>query len=112
MASDRTLGDRSWYETPTREGNVIYVTKDPVLPDEYARAATANEKRAAYCHCRLLAESIQAGLTMSATYCYCGAGWYQQLWAGIMGRPVRVELLKSILQGDDRCTFAIQLINP
>lgn len=61
------------------------------------------------CHCRLLAESIQTGLTLSRTYCYCGAGWYQQLWDGIMGGPVRVELLKSILQGDDRCSFAIHL---
>jgi predicted hydrocarbon binding protein len=46
---------------------------------------------------------------MSRTYCYCGAGWYQQLWDGIMGQPVRVEVLKSILQGDDRCSFAIHL---
>ena len=46
---------------------------------------------------------------MSRTYCYCGAGWYQQLWDGIMGQPVRVEVLKSILQVDDRCSFAIHL---
>jgi effector-binding domain-containing protein len=109
MRADRTLGDRSWYEAPTREGNVIYVTKDPVLPEEYQKATTENEKRAAYCHCRVLADAIRAGMTISKTYCYCGAGWYQQLWEGILGKPVRIEVVKSILQGDDRCSFAIHL---
>jgi len=109
MRADRTLGDRSWYEAPTREGNVIYVTKDPVLPEEYQQATTENEKRAAYCHCRVLAQAIRDGMTISKTYCYCGAGWYQQLWEGILGKPVRIEVVKSILQGDDRCSFAIHL---
>ena len=109
MRADRTLGDRSWYEAPIREGNIIYVTKDPVLPEEYQQATTENEKRAAYCHCRLLAEAIRCGMTISGTYCYCGAGWYKQLWEGILGQPVRVDVLKSVLQGDDRCSFAIHL---
>jgi DNA gyrase inhibitor GyrI len=109
MRADSTLGDRSWYETPTRKGNVIYVTKDPVLPEEHQKATTENEKRAAYCHCRVLADAIRAGMTISKTYCYCGAGWYQQLWEGILNRPVRIEVVKSILQGDDRCSFAIHL---
>jgi predicted hydrocarbon binding protein len=56
-----------------------------------------------------LREAIRAGMTMSGTYCYCGAGWYKQLWEGILGQPVRIEVLKSVLQGDDRCTFAIHL---
>lgn len=109
MRADRTLGDRSWYEAPTRVGNVVYVTKDPVLPEEYQKATTENQKRAAYCHCRVLADAIRAGITISKTYCYCGAGWYQQLWEGILGKPVRIEVVKSVLQGDDRCSFAIHL---
>lgn len=109
MRADRTLGETSWYEAPTREGNVIYVTKDPVLPEEYQKASTPNEKRAAYCHCRVLAEAIRAGMTMSRTYCYCGAGWYKQLWEGILGEPVRVDVLESVLQGGERCSFAIHL---
>jgi hypothetical protein len=109
MAADRTLGDLSWYETPVREGDVIYVSKDPALPDQYREAITQDEKRAAYCHCGLLREAIRAGLTMSGTYCYCGAGWYKQLWQGILEQPVQIDVLESILQGDDRCSFAIHL---
>ena len=109
MRADRTLGDLSWYEAPVREGNVIHVTKDPYSPQEFQKATNENEKRAAYCHCGRLREAIRAGMTMSRTYCYCGAGWYKQLWEGILGQPVRVEVLKSVLQGDDRCSFAIYL---
>ena len=109
MRADRTLGDLSWYEVPIREGNFIHVTKDPYSPEEYQKATDENEKRAAYCHCGRLREAIRTGMTMSRTYCYCGAGWYKQLWEGILGQPVRVEVVKSVLQGDDRCSFTIQL---
>jgi effector-binding domain-containing protein len=109
MRADRTLGDLSWYEVPVREGNFIHVTKDPYSPEEYQKATDENEKRAAYCHCGRLREAIRTGMTMSRTYCYCGAGWYKQLWEGILGQPVRVEVVKSVLQGDDRCSFTIQL---
>jgi effector-binding domain-containing protein len=109
MRADRTLGDLSWYEAPVREGNVIHVTKDPYSPEEYQKATSENGKRAAYCHCGRLREAIRTGMTMSRTYCYCGAGWYKQLWEGILGQPVRIEVVKSVLQGDDRCSFAIHL---
>ena len=48
-------------------------------------------------------------MTLSDTHCFCGSGWYDQLWEGILGRPVDVEVLQSILKGDDCCTFAIHL---
>ncbi|MGD8462885.1 MAG: hypothetical protein PVI09_03375 [Anaerolineae bacterium] len=109
MRADRTLGDLSWYEAPIREGNIIHVTKDPVLPERYSAAATKEERRAAYCHCGVLREALARGLTMPGTYCDCGAGWYRQLWEGILERPVRVDVLRSVVQGDDRCSFAIHL---
>lgn len=109
MRADRTLGDLSWYEAPVRKGNVIWVTKDPFDPEKHRQATDTNEKRAAYCHCGVLKETLLEGVTMSRTYCYCGAGWYQQTWEGILQRPVRIEVVRSVLQGDDDCTFAIHL---
>jgi hypothetical protein len=109
MRADRTLGDLSWYEAPVREGNVITVTKDPFDREKYRQAAGENERRAAYCHCGLMQEAIREGVTMSRTYCYCGAGWYEQTWEGILKKPVRVEVVRSVLQGDDDCTFKIHL---
>jgi predicted hydrocarbon binding protein len=49
------------------------------------------------------------GQGMPTTFCYCGAGWYRQQWEGAMGRPVTVEIVKSVLRGDDACQFAIYL---
>jgi predicted hydrocarbon binding protein len=46
---------------------------------------------------------------MSITFCFCGAGWFRQQWEGAIGKPVRIEVVKSVLKGDDVCQFAIHL---
>jgi predicted hydrocarbon binding protein len=42
-------------------------------------------------------------------YCYCGAGFYKGIWEEILGEPVEVEVLESVLQGGDVCRIAIHL---
>jgi effector-binding domain-containing protein len=109
MRADRTLGHLSWYEQPIRSGNVIHVSKDPVDPEAYEKATDSCERRSRYCHCSLMRDLIRSGQTVSGTYCHCGAGWYHQLWEGILGEPVEIDVIESVLQGDDRCSFAIHL---
>ncbi|MBN1139536.1 MAG: hypothetical protein JXM73_23370 [Anaerolineae bacterium] len=46
---------------------------------------------------------------LSATYCLCSCGWYQQLFETLLDRPVEVELLGSIAHGDERCRFLIHI---
>ncbi len=43
----------------------------------------------------------------SDTYCHCSAGWYQSLFEAAFGKPVKVKLKQSIIQGADRCEFEI-----
>jgi effector-binding domain-containing protein len=109
MRLDQTVTGQSWYESPVRVGGIIYVTKDPVDQEGWKAAADAAARKAAYCHCSLVAHARAAGEALSPTHCFCGSGWYDQLWEGILGRPVAVEVLQSILMGDDCCTFAIHL---
>jgi effector-binding domain-containing protein len=109
MHKDRSWGGVSFYAAPRREGNTIYITKVPYDPMRCQEATDAGEKRAYYCHCGLVRAAIRANETISRTYCYCGAGWSKQLWEGILEKPVRVEVLQSVLQGDDCCSFAIHL---
>jgi hypothetical protein len=45
----------------------------------------------------------------SETYCQCSCGWYQQLFEILLEKPVAVELLGSIIQGDARCEFLIHV---
>ncbi|MFH1329778.1 MAG: hypothetical protein ABIJ48_03870 [Actinomycetota bacterium] len=109
MRLDQTVQGQSWYESPVRVGDTIYVTKDPVDQEGWKAAPDAVARQAAYCHCSLVAHARRSGVTLSASHCFCGSGWYDQLWEGILGRPVSVEVLQSILKGDDCCTFAIHL---
>jgi effector-binding domain-containing protein len=99
--------DPGWGEPPRREGNVIYCSKKPRDPRAYEKAESALEKGKAYCFCPLVREHLAEG--MPVTFCYCGAGWYRQQWEGAIGKPVRVEIVRSLLKGDDLCEFAIRL---
>jgi len=99
--------DYTWYENPVRKGNIIYVTKVPVNLEGYEKAKTLEEKKKNYCHCRFINENLDKGI--SPTFCYCGTGWYRQQWEGILGKPIKIKVLKSLLKGDENCEVAIQL---
>lgn len=110
MHKDRSWGGLSYYEYPTREGNTIYVTKIPFNPKKYDQSTDETEKKYHYCHCGLVKASIKAPeIKISPSFCYCGAGWYKTLWEGVLDKPVQIEMLKSVIQGDDCCTFAVHL---
>jgi len=98
--------DPAWYEDPTRAGNIIHVTKVPRDPEGLEAAADEAEKKRHYCHCAVVRDNPNE---IPPTFCYCGAGWYRQIWEGILAEPVRVEILKSLTKGDDTCQFAIYL---
>jgi effector-binding domain-containing protein len=103
MASDPGWGEKGAH----RDDHILYHTKNPADPEGYESAKTAGEKRAAYCFCPIIRARLDAG--MPVTYCYCGAGWYRQQWETATGMPVRVEVIRSVLKGDDVCSFAVHL---
>lgn len=93
-----------------REGNVVYETKIPFMTPQYLAADDPVMKRYFYCHCPWAREAIKNGDTpLTATFCQCSAGFHKKPWEVALGRPVRAEVLESILKGDDRCRFAIHL---
>ncbi|UCE09653.1 MAG: hypothetical protein JSW61_11855 [Candidatus Thorarchaeota archaeon] len=106
MRKDKSWGGGSFYDYPTREGNIVYVTKVPYDPKAFEKATTDEERRLAYCHCSLVKRSKEQ---ISPTFCCCSGGWVKQLWEGILEQPVEVELTESLLKGDDRCTHAVHL---
>jgi hypothetical protein len=102
--------DEFWYEKPVRRGNVIYMRKNPFNPEEYASALTPAERRKAYCHCPFVHPFLdEIPSQLSPTFCFCGAGWYRQLWEGILGQPVKIEHVETLLRGNDNCTLTIEL---
>jgi predicted hydrocarbon binding protein len=60
----------------------------------------------ASCPCPLV---NAAQVPISATYCECSCGWYQELFETFLGRPVQVELVDSIAHGAESCSFVIRM---
>ncbi len=100
--------DPEKHTRPRREGDVIYEAKDPGDAEAFAAAQTPEERRVAYCHCPLARAGV-ATTPQPEPYCCCGGGWYGRIWEFIVERPVRVEVVRSVMRGDDDCTFAIHL---
>ena len=42
-------------------------------------------------------------------YCNCSVGWIREVFEQAMGRPVKVERVKTVVSGDDECRFRVVL---
>jgi hypothetical protein len=42
-------------------------------------------------------------------FCNCSGGYYKNYWEAVLGQPVKVDLLESVIQGDHVCKFALHL---
>lgn len=98
-----------WGVAGMLKGNTIIATKMPFEFRKYFEAASPEEKRYRFCHCQTIRGIIMKGEIFPVTYCYCGAGFYKGIWEHILQRPVKVEVLESVLKGDDVCRIAIHL---
>jgi hypothetical protein len=70
-----------------REGEVIYAS--------YER-----------CYCGSVSKTR---IPISTIYCQCSCGWYKKLYETILDKPVKVELVDSIIHGADSCQFIIHI---
>jgi uncharacterized protein DUF6144 len=59
------------------------------------------------CFCGQVKKSAQ--LFKSNTYCQCSVEFNKQFFEAAFEKPVEVELLQSILNGDDYCEFKIKI---
>jgi hypothetical protein len=102
---------RGWGLAGRLVGDTIIATKIPTSGYllEYLQELDRDRRRALYCHCPRVRSAVADGQQLSKTYCYCGAGYYQNLWETILDQPVKVEVVSSVLSGDDTCTVAIHL---
>jgi effector-binding domain-containing protein len=102
--------DPAWYEDPIRKGNVIHMTKVPYDPTGYKEGDTPAERRNAYCHCRFVRPYLdRVPSKLSPTFCWCGSGWYRRLWEGVLGLPVRIGHVETLVTGANQCTLTVTL---
>ena len=111
MAVDAVISfmdtDPGWGVGCKRDGFTIISSKKPSDPKAHAEALTDMERKRATCYCPLVRTKLDQG--MPVDFCKCGSGWFRQQWEGATGKPVMVEVLKSVLRGDEYCEFAIHL---
>ena len=102
---------RGWGSAGIKQGNTIIATKIPKSGYliEYTKETDPEKQRQYYCHCPRIRDVLKTSETLSPTYCYCGAGFYKGLWEEILQQPVRVQVLESVLQGDQVCKIAVHL---
>jgi hypothetical protein len=107
----KTILDQGWGLAGRREGNTIIATKIPKSDylREYFEEEDPIEKRRLYCHCPRVRDEVGSDPKLPMEYCYCGAGFYKGIWQEILGQPVKVEMLESVMGGDEVCKIAIHL---
>jgi len=93
-----------------RRENTIYHTKIPYMVQEYLEATDERMKRYYACHCAWARESIlDNDVDVSASFCHCSGGFTKMPWEAALDQPLEYEMVKSVLKGDDECSFIIQL---
>jgi hypothetical protein len=93
-----------------RDGNILYVSKIPYNAKQYLTETDPTLKRYYACHCPWAREAIKNGeVPLNAVFCNCSGGFHKKPWEIIFGQPLQVAVLESVLKGDLRCRFAIQL---
>ncbi len=94
-----------------REGNIIYVSKLPYQMREFLDADGDKMKRFFICYCPWVRGALKNGTEkeISKDFCHCSAGWYKLYWDQIFEQSIAVEPIKTALNGDLECKFAIHL---
>jgi len=108
----KTIIERGWGAAGVRKGNTIIATKIPksAYIKDYFNATNPDDKRALYCHCPRVRDVLKMPIeNLPEIYCYCGAGFYKDIWETILQKPVKVEVLETVMKGDDVCKIAIHL---
>jgi hypothetical protein len=78
---------------------------DSVDYDKENGTITVNEKVRDTCNCPFI-----KGKDAPAVLCNCSLGTQKKIYESLFCRPVSVVLNKSVLQGDERCSFTIHLL--
>ncbi len=93
-----------------REGNTIHMYKIPYLT-HLVLSETDKKKRNYYvCHNPMIREALlDEEMPIDPIFCNCSGGFMKNYWDAVLGQPVDVELLDSVIMGGKYCKFAIHL---
>jgi hypothetical protein len=102
------LGSKYWIDESGLEP-LLYIERRPARQEAYDQATDPVEKRYQACFCPLVRDAIRSGKSVSRTFCHCSGGWYVQEWEIVFGRKPEVQLVRTMLEGEDSCLFAVKI---
>jgi hypothetical protein len=95
-----------WVGTKGKERG--YSAEGKIVSFEFVGSAeTGQAAPERICLCPM-AEAQTPG-KISPTYCLCSLGYVKEMHERMLGRPVEVELVDSVLRGGKRCTFRMTI---
>jgi len=94
-----------------RKENIIYTSKVPYQTKKFLTAKDEKMKKFYLCYCPWIRSALkeEADNEILKKFCHCSAGWYKLYWDQIFEQSILVEPIKTGLNGDLECTFAIHL---
>ena len=93
-----------------RDGDFIYETKIPWKTKEFLAETDPVMRRYYACHCPWARDAVKNGdVKTEPVFCYCSGGFHKKSWEHVLGRPVKVKVVESVLAGNERCRFRIRL---
>lgn len=101
--------DNQEIQTGVREGNIIYIQKIPYSPDAWFKETDPDKKRHLACHCPFVRNAIAEEEKVPSLWCYCTAGFESVMFNRLFNQELKVKVLKSVLDKDQICRFAIYL---
>jgi hypothetical protein len=97
-------------ETGIREGDKVIIKKTPYMIKQYLNETNEQKKRYYYCHCPWIREAfLKDDQPISPIFCNCSAGYFKNFWEAVLDHSIKVQLLSSVLNGDENCKFALHL---
>ncbi len=94
-----------------RKGNIIYTSKVPYQTKKFLTAKDEKMRIFYLCYCPWIRGALKEGTDneILKDFCHCSAGWYKLYWDQIFEQSIIVEPVKTGLNGDLECTFAIHI---
>jgi hypothetical protein len=94
-----------------REGNIIYVTKNPYQIKRSLETDDLRMKRFYACFCPWVRGAIKdcSEQEVSKHFCQCSGGWYKDYYEKLFEQPIKIEPYETALSGYPYCKFAVYL---
>jgi hypothetical protein len=61
------------------------------------------------CYCPLGRALLKDYPAQLSSYCNCSRGWIREMFESALKKPVKVEIEKSIVRGDNLCKFKVTI---